>query len=90
MRDGLRLVHQIGKDINRCVAASEPWKLDNDGARHELSHLLIKVEALALGASPVVPETSRRILTTLGRPSPTTWQLDAAPLRLGGPPERPL
>ncbi|HVF31448.1 MAG TPA: methionine--tRNA ligase [Acidimicrobiales bacterium] len=91
LRKGLAAVHAIGRTVNRRLAAEEPWKRPDDDARAGLAALLPWVDALAIAAWPIVPETAGNIRAALGRtPAPSSWALPDGPARLAGEPAPPL
>jgi methionyl-tRNA synthetase len=91
LRKGAGAVHAIGRSINQRLAATEPWRRPDDEARRELAALLPWVDALAVAAWPVVPDTAGTIRAVLGRPpAPASWALPADPVRLRDEPVPPF
>ena len=91
LRRALQAVHAIGRSVNRRLATTEPWRLPDPAAHHELTRLLPLLDALAVAAWPFVPDTAARIRALLGRPpAPTSWTLDERPPRVPAPPAPPL
>lgn len=69
LRRGLSLVHDIGRTVNRRLAATEPWSAADDVAHRELTLLVPWLQALSVAASPVVPGVAARIGATFGASS---------------------
>jgi methionyl-tRNA synthetase len=91
LRRALQAVHAIGRSVNRRLATTEPWRLPDPAAHHELTRLLPLLDALAVAAWPFVPTTAGRVRALLGRsPEPTSWTLDSAPPAVLDPPAPPL
>jgi methionyl-tRNA synthetase len=97
LRRALGAIHGLGREVNRRLAATEPWRpapAATSAAREahrELTRLLPLLDALGVAAWPFVPETAGRIRGLLGRAAtPTRWALDPAPPLLPGPPAPPL
>jgi methionyl-tRNA synthetase len=91
LRRGLAGIHAIGRTVNQRLAAEEPWLLPDHEARAVLAGLLPWVDALAIAAWPIVPETASNIRATLGRPpEPTAWTVPYPPVRLAAEPRPPL
>jgi methionyl-tRNA synthetase len=92
LRKGLAAVHAIGRTINRRLAETEPWKAADDAtARRHLEALLPWVDAVALAAWPIVPDTSEAIRSATGRsPRPTSWVLPPRTVRITAAPAPPL
>jgi len=91
LRRALGAVHAVGRSVNRRLAATEPWRLPDPAAHHELTRLLPHLDARAVAAWPFVPDTAARSRALLGRPpAPTCWELDPAPPVVPGPPAPPL
>jgi methionyl-tRNA synthetase len=96
LRRALGAVHGLGREVNRRLAATEPWRASAGGAaareaHRELTRLLPLLDAIGVAAWPFVPGTAGRIRALLGRPAtPTRWALDPAPPLLPGPPAPPL
>ena len=91
-RAALRLVHDLGRDVNRRLAATEPWREPDDArAAATLAGLVPLIDALAVAAWPVVPDTAGRIRAAFGRcPEPEGWRLPAEPVAVRAHPEPPL
>lgn len=90
LRKGVEAVHALGRGINQRLAADEPWRRPDTEASDHLSALLPWVDALAISAWPLVPETGGNIRATLGRaPAPASWTLPAEPSRVAGAPVAP-
>ncbi|HEX8134173.1 MAG TPA: hypothetical protein VF880_12205, partial [Actinomycetes bacterium] len=97
LRRALRAVHDLGREVNRRLAATEPWRPAAAGgtaareAHRELTRLLPLLDAIGVAAWPFVPGTAARVRALQGRPpTPTRWALDPAPPLLPGPPAPPL
>ncbi|HZU74793.1 MAG TPA: methionine--tRNA ligase [Acidimicrobiales bacterium] len=91
LRSALEHVHALGRTVNQRLARSEPWRLPDAEAQACLTSLLPYLEALAVAAWPIVPETASRIRLLLGRSErPTAWAIDPAPPRLTEPLRAPL
>jgi methionyl-tRNA synthetase len=91
LRRALRVVHGLGRAVNRRLAASEPWRLPDPEAHRELTRLLPLLDAVGVAAWPFVPATAGRVRALLGRPpTPARWSLDPTPPTLPGPPAPPL
>ena len=90
LREALRGVWEAGRTINRRLAATEPWHLPDADAHAELTRLLPWLDAVGVGAWPVVPDVGARVRKTLGlQPRPTRWRLDEGLGRVVSPP-RPV
>jgi methionyl-tRNA synthetase len=80
-----------GRSVNRRLATTEPWRLPDPAAHHELTRLLPLLDALAVAAWPFVPDTAARSRALLGRPpAPDGWTLDERPPRVPAAPAPPL
>jgi methionyl-tRNA synthetase len=91
LRRALQAVHAIGRSVNRRLATTEPWRLPDPAAHHELTRLLPLLDALAVAAWPFVPDTAGRARALLGRrPAPSCWAVDPDPPVIAGPPAPPL
>jgi methionyl-tRNA synthetase len=91
LRRALQAVHAIGRSVNRRLATTEPWRLPDPAAHHELTRLLPLLDALAVAAWPFVPDTAARIRALLGRPpAPDGWALDERPPGVPAAPAPPL
>lgn len=91
LRKGLAAVHAIGRTVNQRLAADEPWQRSDSEAQATLASLLPWVEAVAVAAWPIVPETAGNIRAALGRPStPASWALPEGPVSLVSEPPPPL
>ena len=91
LRRALGGVHELGRHINRTLASTEPWHLDDAEARPVLASLVPFADALGVAAWPVVPSTAARIRKLLGRtPEPSSWSIGPEPVRIPLDPERPL
>ncbi|HYN17079.1 MAG TPA: methionine--tRNA ligase [Actinomycetes bacterium] len=91
LRRALRAVHAIGRAVNRRLAATEPWRLQDTDAHRELTRLLPLLDALGVAAWPFVPGTAGRARALLGRPpAPSRWALDSQPPAVTSPPAPPL
>ena len=91
LRRALHGVHELGRTVNRRLAASEPWRLPDAEARRELTRLLPLLDAIGVAAWPMVPGTAGRVRALFGRPpTPTRWALDGALPVVEQPPTHPL
>jgi methionyl-tRNA synthetase len=90
LRDALAGVHDIGRQVNRRLATTEPWHLPDRDARREITRLLPFLDALGVAALPFVPATASRVAALLGRPAADRWTTGAEPPRATAPPEPPL
>jgi methionyl-tRNA synthetase len=91
LRRALAGIHAVGAQVNRTLAAVEPWRLADDEAHRELTRLLPMLDVLGVAAWPIVPHTAERIRSLLGRrPTPVAWGLDDSPLKIKQQPEPPL
>jgi methionyl-tRNA synthetase len=96
LRRALRLVHGLGRAVNRRLAATEPWRRPETpaaaaDAHGELTRLLPLLDAIGVAAWPFVPGTAGRVRALLGRPpTPARWALDPAPPAVPAPPAPPL
>jgi methionyl-tRNA synthetase len=91
LRRALRSVWDIGASVNRALAASEPWRKPDAEALPELSRLLALIEAVSVGAWPVVPGVAGNIRATLGRRrTPEEWAVERQVPVLVAEPVRPL
>jgi methionyl-tRNA synthetase len=68
LRQGLVRVHEIGRHVNRTLAATEPWAGAPEEAHRQLTLLVPWLDALAIAASPVVPAVAARLRASFGRP----------------------
>ncbi|HEX7165605.1 MAG TPA: methionine--tRNA ligase [Acidimicrobiales bacterium] len=68
LRAGLRAVHDIGRRVNRTLAAREPWAQPEAEAHETLTLVAPWLDALAVASSPVVPGVGARLRAALGRP----------------------
>jgi len=91
LRRALSHVHASGAQVNRTLAANEPWRLPDDDAHRVLTRLLPMLDILGVAAWPIVPETAGRIRTLLGRdPTPAGWTSEDSQVRIEQRPEPPL
>ena len=91
LRKGVDALHALGRGINQHLAAEEPWRRPDDDASATLAALLPWVDALAVAAWPLVPETAANIRAAIGRaPAPSSWALPSEPIRLAAAPAPPF
>ena len=64
-------------DVNKAFGAATPWKLSPDEQRHILHVCYESLRISALLLSPVTPQVSDTILTTLGVPNDRRKHRDA-------------
>jgi methionyl-tRNA synthetase len=90
IRSAVAGMHQLGRSINQVLATREPWKADDDEALRTLSGLIPLVDAVGVAAAPFVPETSTRVLRSLGRPRASAWTVAQQPPQVPARSEPPL
>src|SRR5712692_1324801 len=76
---GLEAIWEVVRLLNRHVEQRKPWELAKDEARAgELDAVLYELadglRAVAIALWAFIPETSERILETLGQPADLAWE----------------
>jgi methionyl-tRNA synthetase len=58
--------------VDQEISKEEPWKLSGDELKIALQKYLVEIRLIAFNLSPLLPETSEKILSILGDTKPTS------------------